>query len=211
MEIILGRSVEGDNTRKIDNAYVSSKHCRIYLDESTNLVYIEDLNSTNGTYVNGILVKRKAIAAEDKLLLGGQGGYETTLSALMKSVECNDHSIESVKRIYEEYQHAVAKLKTNSQLYSSIRIVPSALVSVAAVMCAVNDKFIIAILSFLCVVVCLIVSTILIRKNDEKMRTLRTRFQMTYVCPKTRRWYGDKSWEVLQNESACPYCKAKFR
>lgn len=215
MEIIFGRKVDGKDARNVDCKVVSARHCRIWLDEGTNTYYIEDLDSTNGTYVNGVLIKRKALQPNDKILLGGDGGYATTLQQILAEGKQEEkqgvgHNIENLKVIYKEYQRDMAKFKSRTQIYSSMRIVPSMLISGLGVVLAVNDRGILAIASLVAVVLCLIVSSVLIRKTDAKMKERVTRFQLTYVCPKTRRFYGDKSWEVLQNEGVCLHCKEKF-
>jgi pSer/pThr/pTyr-binding forkhead associated (FHA) protein len=57
-----------DNDIQIDNLAVSGKHCLIItiLDDS----FLEDLGSTNGTYVNGKLVKKHALKDGDVVAIG---------------------------------------------------------------------------------------------------------------------------------------------
>ena len=50
-----------DNDIRIDNAAVSGHHALII--NILNDSFLEDLNSTNGTYVNGRLIKKHALAA----------------------------------------------------------------------------------------------------------------------------------------------------
>jgi len=45
-----------DNDIVIDNSSVSRYHCQLFIDNSGN-VFLTDLNSSNGTYVNGIRIK----------------------------------------------------------------------------------------------------------------------------------------------------------
>lgn len=212
MEFILGRAVSGENALRIDNPYVSATHCRVWCDNESNIYYIADMNSTNGTYVNGVLIHQMALKGDDKILLGGEGGYATTLEELLSTSAPRqmEHSIEHLRKIYEEYQHDMSSFKTKAQIYSSIRVIPSALISIVAVMFAVNDNLVIAILSLVAVIGCLLISTVLMRKNEEKMKDRVTRFQLTYVCPRTRRFYGDRSWQVLQNETKCSFCNTNF-
>lgn len=68
-----------DNDLAIDVPTVSAHHARIY----TYLLasYIEDLNSTNGTYVNGKRVKRHVLKPGDVIRLGT---YELTLQKPVK-------------------------------------------------------------------------------------------------------------------------------
>lgn len=213
MELLIGRNVKGENARVIDNPYVSATHCRIWLDEQSNIYYIQDTGSTNGTFVNGVLIKQMAIKGDDKILLGGDGGYETTLEELLRTAEHHEpeHDIAALRKIYESYQRDMSGFKTKAQVYTSMRIIPSVLISAGAVIFTVNDNGMLAIVSAAAVIICLIISTILISRNEKKMKDRVTRFQLTYVCPKTRRFYGDRSWEVLQNEGICSHCKSKFK
>src|ERR1700691_3160890 len=59
--IVVGR--KPDNQIVIDNPAISSHHCKISLEGGT--YYIEDLDSTNGTYVNQKRVKKAGLHAND--------------------------------------------------------------------------------------------------------------------------------------------------
>lgn len=52
----------------IPNLSVSGKHARITLDATGAL--IEDLNSTNGTYINGRLISRQLLESGDEIIIG---------------------------------------------------------------------------------------------------------------------------------------------
>ena len=57
-----------DNDIRIDNAAVSGHHSLII--NILNDSFLEDLNSTNGTYVNGKLIKKHALQHEDVITVG---------------------------------------------------------------------------------------------------------------------------------------------
>ncbi len=211
MELLIGRNVQGENTRKINDErkIVSSTHCRVWLDEATNTYYIEDLGSLNGTYVNGVLIKRMAIKPTDQILLGGPGGYETSLEALLTPEV--GHSIEHLRKVYDDYHRDIAKLKSRAQMYGYIRVFPTLAMSLVSGVAFLRfNEFVFGIISLVVMLLFVIISTILIRKTDDKMRARSTRFQLSYVCPNTNRFYGDKSWEVLKNERTCIYCREHF-
>lgn len=69
----IGRNAGNDI--QLDDAAVSGQHARIiiepneYLDDHDN-IYIEDMDSTNGTQVNGLPVKRHLLKNGDQLLIG---------------------------------------------------------------------------------------------------------------------------------------------
>ena len=63
----LGRTARADFI--VSAALVSRLHCRLTADRSDQLV-VEDLDSTNGTIVNGRRVKRSLLKAGDRLKVG---------------------------------------------------------------------------------------------------------------------------------------------
>ena len=65
-EIIIGR--DSGNDIQIDNIAVSREHARII--RGPNYYLIEDLNSSNGTFVNGKIINKKFLKEEDEILIG---------------------------------------------------------------------------------------------------------------------------------------------
>ena len=65
-EIIIGR--DSGNDIQIDNEAVSREHARII--RGPNYYLIEDLNSSNGTFVNGKMINKKFLKEEDEILIG---------------------------------------------------------------------------------------------------------------------------------------------
>ena len=65
--ITIGRAAENDLV--IDNSFISKHHCRILIDEARNAT-LEDLNSLNGTFVNGTRITRQLITPQDIVMLG---------------------------------------------------------------------------------------------------------------------------------------------
>jgi pSer/pThr/pTyr-binding forkhead associated (FHA) protein len=62
----LGRAPRADFV--VDAALVSRFHCRVTLDDDG--LGVEDLGSTNGTWVNGRKIARAPLMAGDKLKIG---------------------------------------------------------------------------------------------------------------------------------------------
>jgi hypothetical protein len=58
----------GDNTIVIDNPAVSSHHASVF--KQGGLLAVEDLQSTNGTFVNGVRVSRRILKHGDVLQVG---------------------------------------------------------------------------------------------------------------------------------------------
>jgi pSer/pThr/pTyr-binding forkhead associated (FHA) protein len=68
--LILGRGAEAD--LRISEDLLSRKHCRVFLRDGDT--YVEDLESSNGTYVNNTRVTSGRLCDGDKLRIG-----ETTI------------------------------------------------------------------------------------------------------------------------------------
>lgn len=66
-KIVIGRSKQCDI--RLESEYVSRKHCIIFRDQGK--IYIEDLNSRNGTYVNQLRInKRVVLNPGDEVIVG---------------------------------------------------------------------------------------------------------------------------------------------
>ncbi len=72
-EISIGRDPGNDFC--IDNLAASARHARIF--KGPDLYAVEDLNSTNGTYLNGKQIKIEVINNEDKITIGKHTIYAT--------------------------------------------------------------------------------------------------------------------------------------
>jgi predicted component of type VI protein secretion system len=66
-ENLLGRA--GDADLVVDRPLVSRRHCRL-IAHADGALEVEDLESTNGTFVNGRRVKRARLEAGDRLTVG---------------------------------------------------------------------------------------------------------------------------------------------
>ena len=65
-EITIGRNNANDIT--IDNLAVSDRHARIVRDKTG--YYLEDLNSTNGTFVDGRKISRIGLGGQQEIKIG---------------------------------------------------------------------------------------------------------------------------------------------
>ncbi|MBS1123860.1 MAG: diguanylate cyclase/phosphodiesterase & domain with sensor(s) [Deltaproteobacteria bacterium] len=86
--MILGRGGEADVRIVKEEMAMSRKHCRLFLVEGE--AYIEDLQSSNGTYVNGRRIVRERLRDGDKIQVG-----ETTI---LKFTSDDDNLEEAFRR-----------------------------------------------------------------------------------------------------------------
>jgi len=96
-ETIIGRELS--NEIVINNIEVSRRHARITIDEKGEY-FIEDLNSTNGTFLNGKILKSKQmIKSGDDLRLGNSIYLKIISSA--KLSESNNTESEKKQKVME--------------------------------------------------------------------------------------------------------------
>lgn len=95
-----------DNDVRIDNAAVSGHHALII--NILNDSFLEDLNSTNGTYVNGKLIKKHALQHGDVITVGhhqlrfvdsqveGDGNDEFAKTLVIQSNDATDDRLPAI-------------------------------------------------------------------------------------------------------------------
>jgi len=68
-ELVIGRNAGQAGFNLPEDARLSGRHCRVFW-QNGNL-YVEDLGSTNGTYLNGVPVWQPVPVAQDDILMAG--------------------------------------------------------------------------------------------------------------------------------------------
>ena len=101
-QITLGS--RADNDFSYQNPSVSGYHAVLKIEN--NVVIIEDLNSTNGTYINDKPVKEAILKAHDKLELGV---FEVPVDELFKTI--NSLELQDKKDFCQEYNDMLANFK----------------------------------------------------------------------------------------------------
>lgn len=70
--IVIGRSYGCEIS--VNDFYISGRHCRVNVENGR--LYVEDLNSTNGTFLNGIRITGRALLSNNDVLSLGNAGYK---------------------------------------------------------------------------------------------------------------------------------------
>src|SRR5256885_7820426 len=114
-QIIVGRSSELDMVLVED--MVSRKHAKIVV--SAGKVTIEDLGSTNGTFVNGEKIKQARLKEGDRILIG-----TSILKLIHQGEDAEDLDDASVKQKLEEAAAQAAKVTKTSSMTGKIEEIP---------------------------------------------------------------------------------------
>ena len=178
---------------------------------------LEDLGSTNGTFVNGSQIVKKRVTPTDKIVLGT--GYILNLSEASKSN--NDYSEEfaALKNVYDNYIQAKVKIQSANQFKTRLfQSLPFALPGIIGVIIGFLGKgspelFGLSLFITICApTVGIYLGAKQASKTPQQLQDIANQFKIDYVCPKCGTFLGEIPWESLRNRKQCPVssCKAKW-
>jgi len=174
---------------------------------------IKNLNERNVTFVNGIAVESKTITEKDKVELGNSH-YLLPWAALSEpKVETAD--IRPLRLVWNDYNEASKDIRIkqkNTNLLSSIPIAISMLGGLLSSFA--SDELRPYAYVFTAVALLVMLYGFYLRVTDnsiEEQEELKKAFQRRYVCPKCGHFMGFQDYDLLTQNSACPYCKTKYK
>ena len=212
MIIRLGKAT--DNEVVADHPHVSRHHARLTRDQEGRLL-LEDLGSTNGTFVNDAQVLRKYVVPTDRVRLGDAS--EWLVSEILKYN--NDYSVEFelLKRVYDDYVDAKVKIQSANQFKTRLlQSLPFAIPGIVGVIVGFLGKgsmtwFSVSLLITVCApMIGIYLGAKQSARTPAQLQALANQFKIDYVCPKCGTFLGEVPWESLRNRKQCPACKAKW-
>lgn len=214
----IGRGANNDFV--ITDESVSIDHAVIEFEEET--VTLSDLNSKNGTFVNGIRIFKKIINFDESFRFG-----LAEISGIEIKTKINESAIEpessakinfseefnKLEDLYNEYQKKLNKLNRNAKNKPlMIRLVIIVVLMGAAWM--VNKIFDIGsgFSSILVVGILAGIITNFISPSGvpkEKLEELEIEFSSKIACPKCKTSLLKKSWKYWKSKGGCPNSKCE--
>lgn len=212
--ITIGKA--NDNEYVVNDPSVSRHHAQLTYGEEGHWI-LEDLGSTNGTFVNGIQIARKQVTSKDVIKLGDS--YVLNLAEVLKAN--NDYSEEfaALKQVYDNYIQAKIKIQSSNQFKTRLlQSLPFALPGIIGVLIGFSGKgspalFAISLFITICApTVGIYWGAKQSAKIPKLLQDLTNQFKIDYVCPKCGTFLGEIPWESLRNRKHCPVssCKAKW-
>lgn len=201
-----------DNNVIIKHQKVGRYHCNIK-QQTPEQYIIEDLESSNGTFVNNRKIKRALITTADVLQIADFKldtelilaifsrakmpqalNYEQLLiekNELIKLTKICDEFLK-LKDIYENYQKDKKKiLRGDTMKKTGIRAGLSLIPFVGIALSQLSGTVGVSI--------------------QEKIMELTEQFKTEYVCPNCFKFLGDEPWENMNKRGSCFYCKCKWK
>ncbi|MES2486182.1 MAG: FHA domain-containing protein [Bacteroidota bacterium] len=215
MELIIGRQAGGPDDVKVPDQYtdVGRRHAKITIQE--NDILLEDLDSANGTFVNGVQVRKKLISASDTIALGGTDGYKVDVNSIIEHynkvafLNKTDFAEEfnALQKTYSDYFVERNRLKKQSGFKAFIPRIVITLAGMAITFVIPMDSNIrYAVMTVLGLVGG---ASTLIKGDDLKLQdaldSLAVEYQNKYLCPKCKKKLGlNNSWKMIQSGKVCP-------
>jgi len=194
-----------DNTLVVAHPKISSKHCLIKkIAEGEYL--IEDLDSTNGTFVNGRRIKQTIIKPGDELELADMlidikiAFSVFNLTSLAEGINYGDlkkqetisTEFSKLKAVYEKYVSDKKKTMTGSTLTSTgLRAGLSLIPFVGNALG--------------------IVATGMTGNVQAKLYELDEKFKKNYICPVCFKFLGNEPFDNLEKRGTCFFCKSQWK
>ncbi|MBQ8531192.1 MAG: FHA domain-containing protein [Parabacteroides sp.] len=213
MIIKIGKAV--DNNFIVNDPHVSRHHAQLIHKEEGWI--LEDLNSTNGTFVNGVQIVKKYVTLTDTIKLGDN--YVLDISEVLKFN--NDYSEEflALKKVYDNYIQEKVRIQSANQFKTRIfQSLPFALPGIIGIIIGfLGERNPLLLGVSLFIAICApTIGIYLGAKQSAKipllLQDLVNQFKIDYVCPKCGTFLGEVPWESLRNRKQCPVssCKAKW-
>ena len=232
MKILIGRGVSSGLNLKVDDSFnlVSRKHAKIIYNEKEEFI-LEDLNSTNGTFVNGKSISKKKINKKDSVLLGSKiktKAYVLDINKLI--IEINKEALyaktdyskefDLLEKVYLRYIREIAKNKKKFNLKSQLpKLIASGIIGLFLIL-AISFNWIpkdLGTLQYPIILLLMVVVgtlTSIGKKNDinDTVTDIQIKYSDKYCCPKcNKKLQLSKAWKLYKNDVECPYkCGAKY-
>jgi len=232
MDLNIGRQVKGKWDISVSDNFnkVSRKHAIINYKE--NKLFITDLDSSNGTYVNGKRIVHKEVFLSDAVSLGGvdvEGTYKIDLQAIkndfdkIMETERIDFTseFEYLKKVYIDYKHQVELLKKKQQLKKQIpKIMGTVVIGIVMLVIILLGLIPQEFQKFQYPVMLIVMSGVGLlsfKGGNQDLADLLTDleidFQEKYKCPKCKKKYNINAthWKKLASKGSCTNnCGAQF-
>lgn len=213
MIIRIGKA--SDNDYIVNDDHVSRHHA--YLLRNEQGWFIEDIQSTNGTYVNGCQVVKKKICSSDSIILGDK--YVLDIKSALRSVNDYSEDFLALKDVYEKYISEKIKIQSNNQFKTRLfQSLPFALPGVVGIAVGfwgngTPQLFGLSLSLAICApTIGIYMGAKQSAKIPQLLQDISNQFKIDYVCPKCGTFLGETPWESLRNKKQCPVpsCKAKW-
>ena len=208
------------NNYQIDNATVSGNHAVVHISVDYKTFTLQDLNTTNGTKINGQAIMRKKITTKDHIQFGD---YVLDTKFFIKQLE--EFILKNRIDFFKEFnalkviEKKYLTKKNNTNKYFKIRAgLVKGCITIGLIVIISQLKILDEIEGgrmYLMIGVGAIggiISTASIsdKKVKHKLDDLYIEFTELFTCPKCKFDMTSKSWKFWRSKKKCPKCKCNW-
>ncbi len=224
-----------DNVIVLADAKVSGQHARLIQCTGTSFV-LEDLDSKNGTFVNGVRITRKVIDYQDAVQVAGttytvaqlltlqraetpmpagpdpsKSGPAPATPATGKAPLDFTEEFADLKRVFEQYPLLRRNCRNREKTIRLGSVLLSSVVGIGAALSTGGGALaLLPVMSGagLSMLLPTLCSTLL--STDEKLEIIDKEYRERYRCPNPacRDPFGAREWELLAHQKTCRRCQA---
>ncbi|MDR0437923.1 MAG: FHA domain-containing protein [Bacteroidales bacterium] len=210
----IGRA--SDNNTRIDKPEVGRYHARITVNDDG--VFLEDLDSVNGTYINGFRIKEAILNYRDKVVVAKKYPLsEIFLISLFRhknpDVDPNDYSEEflKLKDVYDDYQiNKKVSIQKFQQRNNWIRLLVVTVPAIALLVILkktkiLGDEYFTVYIAATAILTAL--APLFLLQENKNFGEIERKFKKKYKCPKCKLMLTQE-WEIHLEDEKCPRCGA---
>ena len=231
MEIIVGR--RGEQSFPIMDKAVSGKHLKLTTMPDGN-VQVEDLESTNGTFIDGVRIIKKVVSRNTVVQMGST--FTFCISDVLPEVKTSpvpptpptpsippkpeyDEEIlrkfQNLESVWNKYQEEKINLQKNNASKGFLRMLPMFVLGglgylISCIPELADFRTAITLTGLGIGIIITWISYKSATSLPEQMEKLNQQFQIDYVCPKCKQFLGFTPFEGLKNRGQCSACKSKW-
>lgn len=214
-ELFIGRAATNDIV--VDQAIVSKVHAKLtYVGEGK--IQIEDMGSTNKTFVNGEKIVRKIITQSDRVTLGSFPlNTESLFKAVLKKENENKtdfrREFSLLKNKHDDFERRVDQMQKGAQTKPMYIKAGFTIATMAIAFFVFKDD---TQTRYLVMMGAGIVGGFLSVNNKgntqmkDEIDRLSVQLQREYKCPKCGMSLMNKRWNYWAGLGSCPQCHARW-
>lgn len=224
MEVIVGR--RGNQPFAITDMSVSGKHLKLTL-LADDTVAVEDLGSSNGTFVDGVRIIKKVVKRDTRVRMGSAYSF-CVGDAFPKNMTsqtpptATEYSIRHLENVWNNYATGLEELSNKNKTINIVARISSVftigggvLGGILRTMEGLQDLSNISLIASglgLIIMVYSIAQSYTFDYNKEKKK-LDEQFEKDYICPnpECRHFLGYTKYSILRQDKQCRYCRGKYK
>ena len=172
----------------------------------------KNLNDRNVTFVNGLTIESKTISEQDKVELGNS--RYLFLWDFLNEPQEETVDIQLLKAVWDNYQQEDIAIRNRQKNTSLLASIPLGFSMLGGIIAGIAPDIREVALAFTGIAFVLFLYGLWKRSQDNttmELKKLQEDFERKWVCPKCKRPLNFRSYIILEQNDACPYCKTKFK